>query len=93
MQKESAIWLVIRTIGLLLLLVSVFFALEFMVNVISIMMYEPPEAQSGVIRLPNLRWDPFYTSAFSFALSGYFLSYGKAVFRWLNNEGQGRENF
>lgn len=93
MKKESAVWLVIRTIGLLLLLASVFFAMEFTVNIISIMMYEPSEAQSGVIRLPNLRWDPFYTAACSFALSVYFLSYGKAVFSWLNKEGKGRENF
>lgn len=91
MLKESAAWLIIRTLGLLCLGVSAFQAFDFLMNVIAIISYDAP-VPGETIRLPNLRFDPLLGSLVFLALSVYFLKYGQAVHGWLLKEGRGGGN-
>jgi len=91
MQSESAAWLIIRTLGLILFGFSFFQIFEFIMNLIFIALCQPPVlvvATPQTIRLPNLRWDPVIYAIVFGALSIYFLKYGATVHKWLIKTGK-----
>ncbi|MES9974458.1 MAG: hypothetical protein ABW094_09370 [Candidatus Thiodiazotropha sp.] len=93
MQKESAIWLVIRVIGLIFLFFAIYQLYEFPMNVLIVVTYPKESAQSsGLVRLPNLRWGPFFEFILLSTVSLYFLIYGALIYRWLAREGNRSEN-
>jgi hypothetical protein len=89
MQKDAAAWLIVRTIGLLWLLLALLAALRFGANLIAIAAYEPGAGQE-LVRYPNLYWKPFAGFIVCSLFAFYFLRMGKVVHGWLMREDSGK---
>ena len=87
MNKDQTAWLVIRSMGLVILLACAAFLYEFLLNLAAVRLSAGiPHEGEPTLRLPNLRWDPLLHSAALFAFSFYFLRHGKALHRLLMKE-------
>lgn len=88
MSKESAAWLVLRIIGLVLLICGFIQLYEFLLNVVAVILsssqYVEPEKET--LRLVNLRWDPLLHSIVLLLSATYFLRYGGFAHRLLTEE-------
>ncbi len=94
MSKGDATWLIVRTLGVLCLGWTFFLLFEFLINILVIVTYEPPEYMKGqeTIRLPNLNWNPLVGSAFLGDLSIYLLNFGQFVSKLLLKGAHQRED-
>jgi hypothetical protein len=87
MSKDQAAWLVLRTIGLIILLAGLFHLYHFMMNLLAVLTIPGELTSDGrTLRHVNLRWDPFLHFIALSAFSIYFLRYGRVLHRWLLRE-------
>lgn len=89
MQKEALAWLIIRTIGLVLLGLALFQLFTFMLNAVFVMSVGSSNVVEGTIRLPNLQWDPLFYGGLLLFIAVYFLRQGATIHRWLLKDGRG----
>lgn len=87
MNKASVAWLIIRTSGLALLLISLHHSPSVIYSLYFLFFYSHPIVQEGgTITLPLVSWTPITNFLVYFCLSMYFLFFGKTAHKWLNRE-------
>lgn len=87
MNKASVAWLILRTTGLGLLLVSLHHSPSVIYSLYFLFSYSQPIVQEGsTITLPLISWTPITNLLVYFCLSMYFLFFGKTAHKWLNRE-------
>ncbi len=93
-SKDDAAWLIVRTLGVLSLSWGAFLLFEFLLNILVVLTYEPPEYMKGqeTIRLPNLNWNPFIGFLFLSVLAIYLLRWGQFFHKILLNGPRQREH-
>ena len=88
MNKESAAWLVLRVIGLVLLLFAFIQLYEFVLNVLAVWInYETSAPVDGTLRLVILSWAPAVNAIALLSGAFYFLRYGTLVYGLIMKEG------
>ncbi len=91
MSKDAAAWLIVRTIGVLVLLASAYHLFVFCLNILFVLSsYLDHESTNGTLRLVNLNWNRlFYVAGFA-AVARYFLVSGSLCHKLLMKEGSER---
>lgn len=93
MQKDSAAWLIVRTLGLASLCISLYQVYLFSLNIIYVLIYRdvatPPKSS---LRLVSLNWDPPLSFLLFSCLALYLLKRGKIIHQWLIHEGKSNES-
>jgi hypothetical protein len=82
MNKDAAVSLSAKVLGLATAAYALYCLFTFLVNVLAIGA-SSTELEGVTIRLPNLRWDPLAKAVLFGAVSAYFLIGGNAVRKWL----------
>ena len=80
MSKDSAAWLIVRTLGLLLLIAAIWQIFQFGLNIVMLtiqLIYLVPTEE--VSRLVNLRWDPLVNGGLYAIFAYYFLRKGEVA--------------
>lgn len=89
MTKENLAWLLIRLIGVVLLIFSLYFIYQFAIYLLVYLSIEPSVTvgTDGVktIRLRNINWTPLTNCVFCIASSIYFLRRGSLVHKLMLN--------
>lgn len=87
MTKEDLAWLLIRCIGVMLLILSLYFIYQFAIYLLVYLSIEPSVTvgTDGVttIRLRNINWTPITNCVFCVPSSIYFLKRGRLVHKLL----------
>lgn len=88
MSAESALWLVLRVIGLVFLICVIIQLHEFLLNVVAVIFSSSQyiESEKETMRLVNLLWDPLLHSIVLMLSATYFLCYGGFGHRLLIKE-------
>ena len=80
MTQENYAWLLIRFIGVILLVISLYFIFQFALYLLAYFSIEPSvtKGADGVttLRLKNINWAPLANSLFCTVFSVYFLLRG-----------------
>ena len=88
MSKDSAAWLVLRVVGLVLLIAGAIQLYTFISNVIAYLVISSVVAEEpGTLRLVNLSWDSMIHAIWLGIAAVYFLRYGALMHKVLVNEG------
>lgn len=81
MTKEDFAWLLIRFIGVILLIVSLYFIYQLALHLLVYFSIEPPVTvgtdEVTTLRLRNIDWTPLTNGVFCIASSIYFLKRGR----------------
>lgn len=87
MNKENIAWLLIRFIGVILLLASLYFIYQLALNLLAYISIEPlvMEGTNGTktLRLNNINWTPLIDGIFCIISSIYFLRRGRFMHKLL----------
>jgi succinate dehydrogenase hydrophobic anchor subunit len=87
MTKENLAWLLIRFIGVILIIFSLYFIYQLAIYLLVYLSIEPSVTvgTDGIktIRLQNINWTPLTNGVFCLASSIYFLKRGSFVHKLL----------
>lgn len=85
MTKENLAWLLIRFIGVILIIFSLYYIYQLAIYLLVYLSIEPSVTVGTAIHLKNINWTPLTNGVFCFASSIYFLKRGSFVHKLLLN--------
>ncbi len=87
MTKESFAWVLIRFLGVILLIASLYFMCQLTIYLLFFISIDPIATVNAegitTLRLGNINWTPLFNGFFCLAFATYFLKYGGFVHRLL----------